>query len=144
MILTPIINCPRCNSVMYLYKFDQKYTNPINYYCNNNNCPSIFEIKSHPMGSKIINGARISIVPFPKLFCNEYYIPLIYNEEITTFQGITLFNGKIKETKTRIMSSYDKDEIRTLIEVPYIPLNLNDPNSFQNIFNRLIKLIPFL
>ena len=46
MILTPIINCPRCNSVMYLYKFDQKYTNPINYYCNNNNvCWNIYGYK---------------------------------------------------------------------------------------------------
>jgi hypothetical protein len=123
------IKCPNCSFLM-IKRTKNIYSN--NFYCCEQNCfpkdvtrPYIsFETHSN----KIIENSMM------------YHVPFLYNKEFRILCG-TKFLDKDKN-KTIIIQSYPN---KILIETDLIPIDLhNTKQSAQNIFDRLIKLIPFI
>jgi len=130
-MINPTILCPLCNLLMQIEHTEH---NSIDYYI-------FYDCRSCH--------SRIGINSKDLHHCIDYYINFINNEKndfvLMGSAGIKCqYRDGWCENKTNLFL-FRQTHKSPLVSVPFVPIDLNNTeNSFNQIANRLIKLIPFI
>ena len=127
-----ILNCPNCSSKMTESIDFETYSQ---FQCEE--CIHKFDVQIF-INAEVLNNNYLF---------DEYRFGFIYNNDEMFLEGRTFLNG---DSLTYIFSFITEERSyphfsSNLIEVPFIPLKLIDKDTInaKEIFDRLIKLVPF-
>jgi len=158
---------------LYEYSSKKYLASSLDYSCHNSKCQDILldklpELKNNYLIYSYVINTNINILKLAdnSILCAGYSIPFIYKKSIICLEGSIKYDlPNIKNSIKNIIiqdgeysylnfsiSDFNKNKTTKLkysyyeflLEVPFIPLDINNPNSAKDIFDRLTKLTIFL